>query len=265
MPERTADEWRKDSQSFDKVADLYDTYRPDYPEKLVDLIVSLSGIPQDGNILEIGCGTGKATRLFARRGYSIHCVEPGRNMAAAASRNLLAYPRVRIEISRFEEIHDHQAEFDLVMAASSFHWISGETGYKKANGMLKPDGTLALYWNMSAGFQGQITNKFAPIYREIISESFRSLSSTEDLIRERYENIEKSGFFNNITVHRFPWTRSYQTREYLGLLNTYSDHLRLDETTRQRLFRAIARVLDNQGGTIIKKYISVLYTAKKLE
>ena len=263
MPERTAEEWRKDSQSFDKVADLYNTYRPDYPEKLVDRVVSLSGIPVDGNILEIGCGTGIATGLFARRGYSIHCVEPGRNMAAAASRNLLAYPRVKIELSRFEEIHDHQAEFDLVMAASSFHWISGETGYQKAARMLKTDGTLALFWNMSVGFRGQITNKFTPIYREIVPESFRPLSSTEDLIQERYENIANSGFFDHIVVHRFPWTRFYQTREYLGLLNTYSDHLRLDETTRRRLFQAIARIIDDQGGTIIKKYISVLYTAKK--
>jgi SAM-dependent methyltransferase len=54
--------------TFDRVAPLYDEARPTYPEELFDDVVSLSGIPPGGRILEIGCGTGQATVLFARRG-----------------------------------------------------------------------------------------------------------------------------------------------------------------------------------------------------
>ncbi len=47
--------------TFDRVALLYERARPGYPEKLFDDVVSLSGIPPNGWILEIGCGTGQAT------------------------------------------------------------------------------------------------------------------------------------------------------------------------------------------------------------
>ena len=63
---------------------------------------------------------------------------------------------------------------------------------------------------------------------------------------------------------RFPWSQTYRTREYLGLLNTYSDHLRLPAATRQRLFDAIAAAIDSQGGLVERNYVTVLYVAHKL-
>ncbi len=41
--------WRK--RSFDTVAELYDEYRPSYPEPLMEEILSMTGIPDDGHIL----------------------------------------------------------------------------------------------------------------------------------------------------------------------------------------------------------------------
>ena len=57
--------------TFNTSAEWYDQIRPGYPEALVDDVISLSAIPEDGRILEIGCGTGKATEMFASRGYAI--------------------------------------------------------------------------------------------------------------------------------------------------------------------------------------------------
>jgi 16S rRNA A1518/A1519 N6-dimethyltransferase RsmA/KsgA/DIM1 with predicted DNA glycosylase/AP lyase activity len=77
--------------TFDGAALLYDEVRPGYPEELFDDVVSLSGIPAGGRILEVGCGTGQATVPFARRGYRILCVELGENLAAVARKNLTGY------------------------------------------------------------------------------------------------------------------------------------------------------------------------------
>ncbi len=65
MDEQSIIDWKKDSQSFDSVAGLYDKFRPAYPRRLVDCIIELSGLKDDARILEVGSGTGKATRLFA--------------------------------------------------------------------------------------------------------------------------------------------------------------------------------------------------------
>ncbi len=156
------DEWKKDSQSFDTVASLYDEFRPEYPPELVEAVISLSGIMDGGRILEIGSGTGKATRLFARRGYLIHCIEPGRNLAAVAARNLKDFPGVTFEITRFEESRDLCSEFDLVMSAQAFHWVPKEIGYAKAARALKPAGP----WRSSGTCIRGSMDRLTPIWIE---------------------------------------------------------------------------------------------------
>lgn len=55
--------------TFKEVAELYDEVRPSYPEELVEDVLALSGISEDGRILEIGCGPGKATIPFLGKFY----------------------------------------------------------------------------------------------------------------------------------------------------------------------------------------------------
>lgn len=77
-------DWREESRRFDWVAEFYAAYRLDYPDVLIECVISLTGIHNSGKILEIGSGTGKATALFAQRGYSILCIEPGENLVSVA-------------------------------------------------------------------------------------------------------------------------------------------------------------------------------------
>ena len=263
MAEKNPLDRRKDSQSFDTVAGLYDQYRPDYPQELVDSTIALSRLPQGGRILEIGSGTGKATRLFARRGYAIHCIEPGAHLAQVAAHNLQEYPQLSFEISRFEQAQEQSAAFDLVMSAQAFHWVSREIGFPKAARALKPSGSLALFWNIHPGLHGQIATDLDEIYRKITPELESPHAAIQETIQEHRDEITRSACFGPVTIRRFPWSRTYQTREYIGLLNTYSDHLRLQVQTRQRLFEAIAAVIATHGGLIEKEYIAVLFIAQK--
>lgn len=263
MVEESAIQRKIDSQSFDRVPGLYDEFRPGYPQELVDGIIKLSRFPQSVRILEVGSGTGKATSLFAPRGYAIHCIEPGGNLVEVAKRNLHDYPRVTFEITRFEDWQESPASFDLVMSAQAFHWISAETGYPKAARSLKPGGALALFWNMHPGFQGQVAEELRAIYREIAPELASTQDSIEETIQERTEEISRCGCFGPVTVHRFPWSCTYKTWQYIGLLNTHSDHIRLKPQTRQHLFDEISIVLNVHGGLIERDYVAVLYFAQK--
>ena len=264
MAEQSATDWKQAGQSFDLVADMYDQYRPGYPQELVESLIVMSGIPEGGRILEIGSGTGKATCLFASRGYAIHCIEPGRNMAAVAARNLRAYPAVTYEMVPFEEAREQPAGFDLVMSAQAFHWIPKETGYAKAARSLKPGGCLALFWNLSPGFQGQVATELDRIYHDFAPQLENPQNASEAAIQEKSDGITQSGCFGPATIQRFPWSLTYQTGEYLGLLNTYSDHLLLPVRARQDLFEAIAAAINAKGGLVEKNYIAVLYVAPKL-
>src|SRR5262249_16738065 len=101
------------------------------PAALFDDVVSLSRIPPEGHILEIGCGPGQASVPFARRGYHIHCIELGANLAAVARRNLGVYPKACVSIGAFETFPINNESFDLVISASAFHWIDPTERYLK--------------------------------------------------------------------------------------------------------------------------------------
>ncbi len=264
MVEQSAIDWKKDSQSFDTVASLYDQYRPGYPQELVDDLIALINLPKGSRILEIGSGTGKATILFARLGYAIYCIEPGAHLADLAAKNLQKYPAITFENTRFEESLEFTSEFDLVISAQAFHWIRKDVGYAKIHHALKSSGSLAFFWNMHPDLEEQIDIDLEKIYREIVPELVIKQSSIENVIEERSHEIAQSGLFGPVTIRRFPWYAVYQTRQYLGLLNTYSDHLRLSETTRQHLFKAVAQVINSYGGKIKREYVTVEFIAKKL-
>jgi ubiquinone/menaquinone biosynthesis C-methylase UbiE len=256
--------WVKDSQSFDTVSDLYDQFRPSYPPALIERTLSLTGIPAGGQILEIGCGTGQATRLFAQKGFSVHCIEPGKNLIRMAAQRLREYPRVTFERSRFEDWPVTPNRYDLAVSAQAFHWVKGEVGFPKAARALKSDGYIALFWNMYPGTPGVIEEDLEQVYRERAPELVNPPEKNEEVIRQRAEAIQSSGCFASIAVERFPWSAQYDARQYIGLLNTYSDHLRLSERTRRHFFEGVSEVIRRHGGSIAKPYLAVLYVAKRI-
>jgi SAM-dependent methyltransferase len=263
MAERTEADWKEDSRSFDTVARLYDACRPGYPEALITSLIDLAGLTPASRLLEIGCGTGKATLRFAEKGYSILCVEPGANLAAVAAENLKARPKVTFEITRFEDWTVIPEQFDLVFSAQAFHWVPQPVGYRKIAQTLKLDGSMALFWNMYPGPDGPVWTEIAKVYQSITPGLATPQAAIEDEIRRRVKEINDTGLFGPVTILRFPWSATYTTRQYLGLLNTYSDHLRQPEGTRQKLFSGIAALIDKNGGTLDRPYVTAGFLARK--
>jgi SAM-dependent methyltransferase len=256
-------DWKKESRRFDGVAEFYAAYRPDYPDVLIECVISLTGIQKSGEILEIGSGTGKATALFAQRGYSILCIEPGENLVSVAKQNLANFPRIEFQECAFEDWNERTNEFDLVISAQAFHWVPKEIGYAKAARALKANGYLALFWNMYPYPKGGMYDDLSKVYKEQIPALATRTGSYEDLLKQREIEIIESGCFGTVEVRKFPWVTRYSTEQYLGLLNTYSDHLRLPEEDRNRLFESIAEVIERYGGYVEKPYMAVLYAAQK--
>ena len=137
---------REYSELFNENAQAYNSVRPGYPEELFEDILGYSQIPPEGRILEIGCGTGQATLPLALRGYKVTAIEPGLNLIEVA--------KVRCRgldvdfITTYFENWEANRKFDLIIAATSWHWIKLGIGFRKANEALKDKGVLALFWNL---------------------------------------------------------------------------------------------------------------------
>lgn len=256
--------WKQHRASFDQVAEQYDTYRPGYPDELVQFVLTAGQVPPAGRILEIGSGTGAATRLFAARGYEMVCVEPGANLAAVAQSRLPGGLRVSFEISTFEDWPDDGQRFDLVLSAQAFHWVPVDIAYTKSARLLLPNGSLVLIWNMYPDSQGPIWDEINHIYDRLWPYSTKESLSYLELADRRAQEITASGYYQPPQIGIFPWSEIYTTERYLGLLSTYSDHIALEPERRQALFSAIADLIDRHGGQIEKSYVAYTYVAQKL-
>jgi len=255
---------RSRGTSFDAVADLYAEARPGYPDEMVDEIVSFSGIPSDGRILEIGCGPGNATAPFAARGYAMLCLEPGERMVALARERFRDRPTVRFERTTFEDWPLERAAFDLAIAASAFHWIEPGVGYPKAANALRDGGTLALFWNRTPPEETPLRRALDDAYRRIAPEIARAGAPMplDGQIRRTVDEIDASGAFGPVTVRRFPWTTSYDADQYIGLLNTHSDHLALPDDRREALCDAVRAEIERIGGIVERTYVAALHMAR---
>ena len=253
-------------ETFNAAAQDYDAIRPGYPAQLIEDVIVLSALPEQGRALEIGCGTGQATLPFARRGLSILCLDIGPDLLAVAREKLRDFPRVQFQNVSFEEWPVCEGCFDLVFSATAFHWIPREIGYAKAAQALKPGGALAVFLNQHPPPYTGFFDEVEPIYRQIIPEwsDPAERPSIEAVIQETFETIQASGLYAAVTLRTYAWTRTYSTREYIQLLNTYSNHLSLDESRRCSLYQSIADLIERRfDGKVERPYLSVLYLAQK--
>jgi SAM-dependent methyltransferase len=249
--------------TFDGVAKTYDQARPGYPEQLYEDLIALSGIPRTGRILEVGCGPGKATLPLARRGYAMLCVELGADLAALARENCRPYPRVEILHTSFEDWPLEERAFDLVFSAQAWHWIPPEVGYAKTAAALKDAGALALAWNHSPLPDTPLFEATQQAYRQYAPELTRSepRPTAEELIERTVNEIDASGLFREVQVRRYPWTERYTADQYVKLMHTFSDHVRLGKDAFQRLCAGVREAIARFGGVVTKPYLSLLYVA----
>ena len=132
--------------TFETAADLYQRARPAYPPALFDDLVDIAQLLPGDHLFEVGCATGTATVPLAERGFRITAIELGAELAAAARANLADYSNVTIIDGDFETWTPPVGlRYDMMFAATAWHWIDPAVRYVKAFDMVRPGGHLAVW------------------------------------------------------------------------------------------------------------------------
>ncbi|HEX7824847.1 MAG TPA: class I SAM-dependent methyltransferase [Mycobacterium sp.] len=233
---------RERADSFGAAARAYDQHRPDYPGRLIDDLVA-AGVD---NALDVGAGTGIASRQLADRGVDVLALEPDPRMAELASEK-----GIRTEISKFEEWDAAGQTFDLVLFAQSFHWVDPDTALPKVRRLLTERGQLALAWNRLFPVAPS-RRDFAPIYRDYMEPGSPLVTATPTapaLDVARVDDVlEDAGF--TVRQHIYPREAQYGSDEWLDLVFTYSNHLVLPAETASELRDRLAAYIGNAGVTV---------------
>ncbi len=249
--------------TFETAALRYDAARPRYPAELIDDVMELTGLVAGDRVLEVGCGTGIATRALAERGLDVTCIEMGSQLAEVARTNLAGLAAVRVQTGSFEEWRG-PGGFDAVVAATSWHWIDPATKHAMAARQLRPGGHLA-FWSAVHVFPDGGDPFFAEI-QEVYQEIGEGMDPEEgfprpgELLDQRSE-IEASGVFAVVATHHHDWEITYTAEAYIALLDTFSTHILMTNQQRDRLYGEIRRRVGD--GTVRRHWGAVLHVARK--
>ena len=255
---------RESRMLFDSVAEQYDRARPAYPDAVFDDIVALSGVPRGGRVLDIGCGTGQATRPMAERGYRLTAVELGPNLAAVARSNLAPWS-VDVHAGGFEDWTPPDERFDLVMCFTAFHWLDHAVALPKIASVLRPGGALAY---TTGGHVEGGTSQFFIDSQECYMKHMPGTPpgvrlSTVESIPLASPLTDNSGLFDPAESRRHAWLREFTTATYIDEIGTYSANLELSVEDREALHACIAEMIDTRyGGRIVKAYLTDLHVAR---
>lgn len=257
-------------QIFDRRAEVYNEMRPSYPEGLFFTLINLTELEADANLLEIGPGTGQATKALAKKGFKITAVELGESLADVARRELASYPLVEILTGSFEETKLPENNYDLVYSATAFHWIKPEFKYVKPHHLLKNNGHLAVIHthHVSDGDTDRYYYLTQPIYQKYFNDRPKSekdtgtpLQTAADLKPDQLD--EK--LFELAHFETFEKVVSYNTADYLKLISTYSPNLAMPEGKRDAFFNDLREVVESKlSGKVERHYAMSLTIGRKI-
>jgi SAM-dependent methyltransferase len=125
------------ARSFDRAAEEYERVRPSYPTAVLDLLP----LGDDSEVLDLGAGTGKLTRVLAERYRHVFAVEPLDGMRAILERVL---PEVDSRAGTAQAIPLPAASVDGVFAAAAFHWFASDDAVAEIGRVLRPGGVVCL-------------------------------------------------------------------------------------------------------------------------
>ncbi|GBF80529.1 class I SAM-dependent methyltransferase [Aphanothece sacrum] len=262
LKEQLKDLYSKDlkqrSNWYSPAAEAYNKVRPRYPQILVDQVIELAQITANTRILEVGCGPGIATVSFAKLGCSILCIEPNPDFCQLAQKNCQSYPNITIKNTSFEEWELESENFDIVLAASSFHWIPPEIGYPKAADSLKDKGYLILLWNKELQPEYEVYQSLSASYQKYAPSLYKyeDQETQEAILKQLGEMSIDSEKFDNFITKNFRTEVNYTLDDYLMLLTTYSPYFKLEQQIKNDLFSELREIIQKKCGEKIKLFYS---------
>jgi SAM-dependent methyltransferase len=253
------------ARTFDRSASLYDEARPGYPAQLFEDLMRLSGVSRGARVLELGCGTGKASLPLAQRGLSLTCLEPGPNLADVARRNLAGLD-AEVLTTSFEEWPLQPEAFDIVAAATSWEWMDPAVKFEKAVHALRPGGCVAIFSNGQVeeqdpdGFWVQCQEVYRRHAPHMLDPAWRTLDDLPQHIDPRFLALG----LEEAVVPVYSWTEAYDTERYIKVLQTFSNHLALPDAVLAALLEDMAALIETRfGGVVVKHWFTTLELARK--
>jgi SAM-dependent methyltransferase len=235
---------------FERVAEGYAAARPPYPAELWRDVLATGLVAPGRRALDLGAGSGQATGELLRYGMDVVAVEPGRRLADIIEDR---FPSAVVVRSKAEDIRPGEATFDLVVAATSIHWMNVDVLLPIIHRSLKPEGRLLIWRNVFGDGAAEVT-PFRREVQRIVAARPASGAVDHESIDTTTRALRGSRLFRVEKTHLFRWTVDLTTEQVRALFGTFSNWTP-DEAD------AAASAVAALGGSVTESYTSWLIEA----
>jgi SAM-dependent methyltransferase len=255
-------------QLFGEDAANYDRSRPEYPARVFAVLRERCGLGPGVRTLEIGAGSGKATRpLLAAGANPLVAVEPDERLAGYLLSTVPEGSALEVLRQPFEDVTLESGSYDLVASATAFHWLEQGPALRKVYEALRPGGALALWWNV----YGDPSRYDA--YHEATQELLGPISENQgrpdsrppfalDVV-ERTAHLEAAGF-RDVWHEIIRWEHRMTPPEVRGLYASFSNLARVEHGERERILDELERIAEVEfGGVVVREFVTAIYTARR--
>ena len=257
--ERLADYPFDHAMTFGETAILYDRHRPSYPRGLMEAVLENTGA---STVLEIGAGTGKATKALLALGRSVMAVEPDQRMATVLAQNCRR-GEFQIDPVMFEHALPPYESFEVAVAAQSWHWIDHDIGYQLAADALVLGGRLALMGHEPDTDQGRFGDALLNLYSQLAPHVKHPLPGVGALTDPSSDERALEYFTDwHRLEHR--WRRKVTSATLVGWLCSSASHRALTIAERRELMSGVASLVGQFGGTVEIGISTIGYFGYKL-
>jgi SAM-dependent methyltransferase len=193
--------------------------------------------------LEIGAGTGKATRLFAQPGTDITATDPDAAMLAELRKHVPA--NVKTVRAAFEELGSGKS-YGLVFAAAALHWTNPQGRWSRMAALVEPGGVFASF--------GGPVELADPAVAEAVRAARAPFLESDDVpspdgtppdhdMQWPGTELQRSEWFADVRQLVIQRRLIMSASDYVGHLSTVSAYLELPIPEQEQIYRRIERVL----------------------
>jgi SAM-dependent methyltransferase len=250
---------------FDDDPDGYHPGRPGYPAAVYEILASRCGLRPDCRVLEIGPGTGQATRVLLKYGARVTAVELGAHLAARL-RAELSDPALEVIAGDIVEVDLPRRHFDLAVCATAFHWLDPATAMPVLADAVRPDGWLAVWWTVFRDtFQPPLWRQdLAALYGRHLPTELRDRAAVPAPLQQasRIEDLETGGWFGSVRADLLRWQHRMSAARARRLFATFPTVKRLAAPQREAFLDDLVALIErDHGGEIVDSFVTVVYTA----
>ena len=239
------------SRHFERLGAAYAGARPPYPAALYELLAQHGVIGPRRDVVEVGAGTGEASRAIVAAGSRLTAVEPGPSLAVVLHERV---PEASVLRCRLEEAPLPDGGFDAAVAATSFHWVDPAISLPLLHRALRRGGWLAV-WRTVYG-NPRAKTPFRDRVDAIVAK--RGEPGRGDPLESSptMTELEAGGWFAAVGTWQWDWSVDLTPQQVGRLFATFSNWTDVEVDEAEQAAR-------DCGPTVTEHYLTVLHLLRR--